>query len=226
MPDRAEAIRARFEALVRPEARSGDACLGEVCLLIGAEADPTCEVERWLMHLDQLAGQLRARFQPGDEPARKLARLVHFLFDEQAFEGDSEDYYNPYNSYLHQVLARRRGMPITLSVVTIEVARRVGLKVAGVPFPTHFLVRHLGDPDVLIDPFHAGRPLDEDEARQLLTKHTGGRVHFEPTMLHPVGWRPIVSRILRNLAASLERAGDLAGAASARERLLLVLGRR
>jgi regulator of sirC expression with transglutaminase-like and TPR domain len=180
----------RFVELVaRPEDRIA---LDEGALLIAAHAYPGLDVAAQLGRLDALADACADR---------TLEALVHHLFVELGIKGNVDDYGDPRNSYLNDVLDRRVGIPIALSVLTIEVGRRLGVPLAGVGMPGHFLVRHLGEPPVLLDPFGAGRLLDDAEAEALF-RSLGGTGPFLPRYLDPVGPRAILSRMLANLQAS------------------------
>lgn len=177
----------RFAELVsRPEA---EIPLGEGALLIAAHAEPDLDVAAELRRLDDLAMGC---------PAPSLDALCRHLFDDLGFSGNTEDYADPRNSYLDQVLSRRVGIPISLSVVTMEVGRRVGVPLAGVGMPGHFLVRHLGEPPVFLNPFGGGRRLDEVGCEAIF-RHLGGTEPFLPHYLDPVGPRAILARMLANL---------------------------
>jgi regulator of sirC expression with transglutaminase-like and TPR domain len=128
--------------------------------------------------------------------------LNEYLFDEEGFRGNRENYDDPRNSYLNEVLDRRTGIPITLAIVYLEVARRAGLKVTGVNFPGHFLVRAAGPvvgDELIIDPFHGGALLSELDCRQLLRKHVGDEVAYDESLLRPATRHDIVVRMLVNL---------------------------
>jgi regulator of sirC expression with transglutaminase-like and TPR domain len=153
----------------------------------------------------------------GHEAAERIARTgrgrmeaVHafneYLYDEQGFAGNREHYDDPRNSFLNEVLERRTGIPITLAVVYLEVARRAGLRVAGINFPGHFLLRALdegmadgGSDFVIIDPFHGGALLSEVDCRELLRQHVGDEAAFDRSLLEPATRHHIVVRMLVNL---------------------------
>jgi regulator of sirC expression with transglutaminase-like and TPR domain len=176
---------ARFEALVQgPEPAIP---LDELTLLVAAHAEPDLDIDRWLTELDDLAARC-------DD--RTFAGVVHHMAAE-GFSGNRVDYYDPSNSYLHHVLERRTGIPITLSIVTIELGRRLGIPVVGVGMPGHFLVRDGADDDAFADPFE-GRFLARDDCERLLSEVQPG-VAFDARHLAPVGTRTIVSRVLANL---------------------------
>jgi regulator of sirC expression with transglutaminase-like and TPR domain len=182
----AESAAARFAALVaRPDE---EIPLDEAALLIAAHARPDLDVAAELARLDELAAGCK-------EPT--LDGLTHHLFDELGFRGNTEHYQDPDNSFLDQVVRRRLGIPITLSVLTIEVGRRIGVALDGVGMPGHFLVRHRADPDSFLDPFGAGHRLDAAGCRDIFTGL--GVTDWQDSFLEPVGARAILSRMLLNL---------------------------
>jgi regulator of sirC expression with transglutaminase-like and TPR domain len=183
------------ELLARPEPTVAP---GDAALLIAAHAHPDLDLDRRHAELDALAEGAPA--EPG--------ALAHHLFVELRFAGNRVDYGDPRNSYLDDVLTRRLGLPITLSVVMIEVARRVGVTVEGVGMPGHFLVRTAGDGSVAgrgdryFDPFDDGAELTaEGCAARFAELHPG--VAFDGAFLDPVGTRAIVTRMLANLEQTL-----------------------
>lgn len=163
--------------------------LDEAALLIARHGDPACDVDAALGALDELAAAV-------EEPT--LESLIRTLFASRGFLGDQTDYYDPRNSYLHEVLARRRGIPITLSVVLMETGRRVGVPLEGVGTPGHFLTRTVGTPAVYVDAFAGGRRMDRAELEGFFARVAPG-IDVEPHLgaLEPV---QIVRRILGNLA--------------------------
>ncbi|HET6811343.1 MAG TPA: transglutaminase-like domain-containing protein [Acidimicrobiales bacterium] len=171
--------------------------LDEACLLVSAHARPGLDVGTALGTLDRLAEGI-------DSFAAWHARL----FTESGFAGDAEDYHAAENSLLDRVLARRRGMPITLAVVGIEVARRAGVPMAGIGMPGHFLLRHTGEPAWFVDPFAGGELLDAAGCEALFRKIADPGVPFRPDYLAPVTNRQIVGRILANLRNTYATAGD------------------
>jgi regulator of sirC expression with transglutaminase-like and TPR domain len=126
--------------------------------------------------------------------------MNHYLFQEVGLQGDRETYDDPANAALPRVIERKRGMPITLSILWMEVARRLGFQAFGVGLPGHFIAGLRLDVGVLhFDPFNAGRPVGEQEAAWLVEQSTGGRIAFDPAMMAPVANRAILSRLVRNL---------------------------
>ena len=176
--------------------------LDEASLLIAAAAKPAVEVDAGLAALDAIAERV---------PAPTLDGLRALLFRDLGFVGNADDYYDPGNSYLDEVIARRIGIPITLAVVMLEVGRRISVPLWGVSMPGHFLVRDKVDPDVYVDPFARGRMLDRDGCIERFHAVHGPGSMFDDSFLEPVGKRAILARILANLetVASMHADRDL-----------------
>ena len=188
---------ARFTELVTgPE---DDLALDEAALLIAAHGQPGLEVAAELRVLDRLASTI---------PDRTLDGWRRHLFVELGYSGDVQRYYDPGNSFLNEVVRRRRGLPITLSVLGMELGRRIGLRLEGVGMPGHFLLRH--QPDVYVDPFDAGRILNRSGCEERFRAVNGPRAAFRTAYLDPVGPRAILARILNNLKAVYTGRGDIA----------------
>ncbi len=192
----------------REAATSADPDLATPALIIARLGYPHLETAAHLAHLHDMgqAAAKRLSVDDGpDAPHGPIDSLNRYLFDEQGFRGNSTDYEDPRNSFLNQVLERRTGIPITLAVVYIEVARRAGVRVDGVNFPGHFLLRFPFGPDedhggaVFVDPFHRGAVMSETDCRTLLKQRAGGAVAFEPGMLAPATKLQILVRMLANL---------------------------
>jgi len=197
------------EMAARPE---HDVDLAEASLLIAGEEYPDLDPVRYLARLDELGSALRheAGGARGEDAVAALNRL---LFEQEGFRGNTEDYYDPRNSFLNDVLDRRTGIPILLCTVYIEVARRAGLAVEGVGLPGHFVVR-LSSPSapLLVDPFHAGTVLTLEDCQRRLDRIYSGRLRLGPAMLVACPRKAILSRMLRNLKAIYVKAGDYARA--------------
>lgn len=187
---------------------SPDPDLAEPALLIARIGYPHLDPTPWLARLDEMgssAAELLSASVQSDTPHGPINSLNGFIFKNQGFVGNTIDYDDPRNSFLNQVLERRTGIPITLALVYIEVARRAGIRVDGVNFPGHFLLRFPLDPDgdhdsaVFIDPFDAGTMLSETDCRALLRTHAGNAVAFEPSLLAPATKQQILGRMLMNL---------------------------
>lgn len=195
-PERSAELRRRFAE----EARSERPDLSTLCLLVGAAADGALDetgLDAAQVELDRLAGQLP--FRPGGSLSWAMA-LHHLLGVQNAFRGSPADYQRLESSLLHEVLRRRRGLPILLSVVWMEVARRAGAAVYGVALPGHFVVG-FGPPEeqALVDPFDGGRVLGGGDVELLVAGATGAPL--DPSMLVPAAPLEVVSRILNNIRA-------------------------
>jgi regulator of sirC expression with transglutaminase-like and TPR domain len=189
------------EMMARPE---DELPLDEAALLISARANQALDVEAQLRRLDGLAGQV---------DRADVSALCQMLFGQLGLRGERERYDDPANSYLDQVLDRRRGIPISLSVLLIEVGRRCGVELEAVGMPGHFLVRDPAVPDLLIDAFNRGRRLDHTGCERLLRSIVGGAAQLTPEMLATTGSWATLGRILANLDRSFERRGDQASLA-------------
>lgn len=187
----------RFAALMSAPAH--DLALDEAALCVAAVAQPGLDVDAELARLDALAAELREATIHG---------LVELLFSSGRFTGNGHDYYDPRNSYLDQVLTRGLGIPITLSVLAIEVGRRTGVPLAGVGMPGHFLVRDEVDRTVFMDPFNHGRLLSPRDCRMLFARTMGRQAPWYDGYLEPVSKVAIVERMVANLRLGFQRADD------------------
>jgi len=208
--------RERFAAIAHLAERQID--LGEAALVIAAEEQPGLNPDPWLDRLDDLGERLRPRLHRSRNDLDRLAALLDMLFGEEGLRGNADDYYDPRNSYLNEVLDRRLGIPITLAIVCLEVGRRVGVPLEGVGFPGHFLLRLGNHPHVLVDPFDAGRLMTQRDCEELLARLTNGEMQFSPRLLRTAGPRQIIHRILNNLRGVYLSRGE-------HDRLLPVLDR-
>ena len=189
--------------------RDEDIDLARAALLLARPAYPGLALDPYLTKLDSMAAAIRARGGSDVGGREAVAEINRQLFEVEGFRGNERDYYDPRNSYLNEVLDRKLGIPITLSVVYLEVGRRVGLPVLGVGLPGHFLVKVLMPAgDLLLDPFHGGEALTPDACQERLDRVYGGLVRLEPAMLLPVTKRQILVRILNNLKATYMTRGD------------------
>jgi regulator of sirC expression with transglutaminase-like and TPR domain len=195
------------QAVGREDARID---LAQACLLIAQDAYPALDVERYLGEIERMALRLRARMPETSAVEERIAALNEFLFGELRYRGNADDYYDPRNSYLNDVIDRKTGIPITLSVLYMELGRRVGLPLEGVSFPGHFLVRmQLRGGLIVLDPFAGGLPQSEAELRSRLKRVIPEGVAEDVPVaelpldqfLEPASKRQILTRLLRNLKA-------------------------
>ncbi len=212
------------ELMARDEAEID---LARACLLIAQDAYPGLDVEGYLGEIERHAARLRGRLPKARDAGERVEALNQFLFDELGFSGNADHYYDPRNSYLNEVLDRRTGIPLTLSVLYLEVGRRIGLALEGVSFPGHFLVRlPLRGSMLVLDPFSGGEPQSEADLRarlrRVIPEGAAGPVPVEELpldqFLEPAGKRQILARLLRNLKGIYREADKP-------ERLLAVLNR-
>lgn len=218
-----ERERARAELLASAARPADQVDLCEAALWIAAEARPSLSVPQYLARIDELAAAANAALGACDA-ASGAARLVRFLHVEQGFTGNAEDYYDARNSYLDQVLERRTGIPITLSILWVGIARRLGLDAAGVSFPGHFLAR-VEQPDgnpIVIDAF-SGRLLGERECQALWERAAGQPARFDAAMIRPAPPREVLARVLRNLKQIHAQRGELEEALRCSEGILALL---
>jgi regulator of sirC expression with transglutaminase-like and TPR domain len=189
-------LNAALGALARDPAAPVD--VAELALSLAREEYPQLDVEAYLGELNGMA--LEARNFLGGDLRCRVAGLCRYLFHEMGYRGNKQDYYDPRNSYLNDVMDRRIGIPITLSLLMMALGQRVGLTVAGIGLPGHFIVKAVSaDRQILIDPFHGGRVLTFDECEILIRQVTG--LPFEATCasLRASPLAQIVKRMLTNL---------------------------
>ena len=214
-----------FEELISQDDAKID--LARACLMIAQDPYPGLDVNRYLGELERLAIRLRARMPQSYAAEERVVALNQFLFDDLGFRGNAEDYYDPRNSYLNEVLERKTGIPITLAVLYMEIGRRIGLPLEGVSFPGHFLVRlRLRGGTLVLDPFSGGAPQSEADLRSRLQRVIPeGAAADVPVaelpleqFLEPATKRQILARLLRNLKGIYREADEP-------QRLLEVLNR-
>ena len=179
----------------KPEA---DIRLDRAALYLAGEEYPEIDVHSYLAELDAFASQIALREIAETAPADLARAIAHYLFDQVGLHGNTGEYYSPENSYLNRVLETRTGIPITLSLIFLEVARRLGLRCSGVGLPGHFIVG-LDDTGEYLDPFNAGTMLSAEDCRNLVQNMSGGRLEWTDQVLAPYTKRDVLFRILNNL---------------------------
>jgi regulator of sirC expression with transglutaminase-like and TPR domain len=190
-----------FAALVRSEIDDERIDLLRAALTFARVEDPQLDIEHYVRRVDELATRVAEQIQEPDDPGQIIAALNHVLFQEEMFRGNTVDYYSPRNSFLHDVLDRRLGIPITLALVYMEVARRVSFQLFGVGMPGHFLLKHydVDGHSILIDAFERGSIVTEEDCRQKLDSIYSGQLALQPEFLLPVTRRQMLTRMLNNL---------------------------
>ena len=216
-----EIARNRFREIVSGE--DEEINLAEASLLIAAEEYPRLNVDLYLEKLDRFGDLARERSAEARDDYDMINAINNTLFEDLGFRGNRKNYYDPRNSFMNEVIDLRLGIPITLTVVYIEVARRIGFPVQGVGLPGHFIARHSRDgEDIFIDPFNEGRLLGELGCAELLNEMSGGQVHLNPSHLSAVTNKQILSRMLANLLGIYAGSNDYSRALAATERILLI----
>jgi regulator of sirC expression with transglutaminase-like and TPR domain len=220
--------RKAFEALIAGDDDAID--LAQAALLIACEEYTDLNVAHYMDKLDSLAQEVRDIFGLSTTetstrlpPERILEAMNYILFELKHFQGNSADYYNPCNSFLNDVLDRHTGIPITLSLLYMEVGKRLGLQIDGVGLPWHFIVRcRLASDIVYIDPFAGGRFLTEHDCYELVQHHLKAKVKFNPQWLEPVSKKQLLLRLLGNLKHIYIFQVDYERALSVCDRILLL----
>ena len=219
MNDAVRRARASFTALAAGPTEAIP--LAEAALLIAAEEYPDLDVGAYLARLDALADDVRGEADNTGDAAAASAALATFLYERQLFRGNDVDYYDPRNSFLNEVIERRLGIPITLSILYMEVARRVGLVVEGVGLPGHFLIRVV-EAGTYVDPFLGRANLSEADCVERVQRIHGRDLAFDRSMLAPQSNRQVLTRVLTNLLAIYKARDDSVRARSALDRMLLL----
>ena len=223
------ALDAFAELLGREDSRID---LARACLMIAQDAYPGLDVERYLGEIERMAHRLRGRVPQEQGAEERVVALNQFLFDDLGYWGNTGDYYDPRNSYLNEVIDRRTGIPLTLSILYMELGRRIGLPLQGVSFPGHFLVRlSLRRGTLVLDPFAGGAPQSESELRQRLQRVIpDGATDSVPVaglpldqFLEPASNRQILARMLRNLKGIYREADKPESMLDVLNRMLLVV---
>lgn len=204
---------------------SGEAqSVEEAALVIAEESKPGMKRAPALEELDAMAARVKKRLR-GDASAMSQAEaLAEVVYGEYGFTGNRDDYYDPRNSYLDDVLLRRTGIPITLAVILIAVGRRAGVLVEGIGFPGHFLARVGGEDGILLDPFDGGHVLSRADLESLAKRYLGDPAMLRPEHLEVASTETMTVRMLVNLQHAHRRRGDFARAMLAVDRLVDLTG--
>ncbi|MGF1499277.1 MAG: SirB1 family protein [Elainellaceae cyanobacterium] len=213
--------RQRFTLEVRqPEEQIN---LAATALYIAQEEYPDLDVEEYLNALDTMALEIQERLPAEFYPLKVIRGINQYLYEDLGFAGNTANYYDPDNSYLNCVIDRRLGIPITLSLVYLEVARRVGLPMVGVNMPGHFLIRpDLPEMEIFVDPFHQGEVLFMQDCQDRLNSIYGRQVLLRPEFFKPIATKRLLSRMLTNLKFIYLNRGEMAKTLAAIERILLI----
>lgn len=213
--------RRRFEEIAgRPDPLLD---LVEASLVIALEENPAVDIDRHLDEVESWSEAVRGRLEGSRDVERIVDTINRLLFDEEGFHGEDEDYYDPRSALLSEALERHAGLPITLSILYIELSRRAGVDAAGISLPGRFLVKFSGAFGVVIvDPFDGGRVLSTLELQKILDGLYGGGVRLREHHLRSFSPREILARELAQLKAAYLARHDLARAAASMDRLLIL----
>ncbi len=215
----------RFSDAVAPQRLRINLC--EAALMCAQDFYPGLDIAASMREIAAMAEVLKRRLPPDFSTTHRLLALNNYLFTELGFSGDGENYYDPRNSFLNEVLLRKTGIPITLSILYIELGQRIGLKLAGVSFPGHFLVKiRVTGGDLVLDPYDHGRSLSEEDLRERLERFTGKEAAQSlplEDLLESASPRQILARLLRNLKAIYLEAKDHQRALAVMNRLVVLL---
>jgi regulator of sirC expression with transglutaminase-like and TPR domain len=215
---------AAFAELLAISARDGGAFpLDRACLLVSASIDPQTDITACETTLDDLAGRAAIAATRSSEPYAQVAALIETIFTRGGFHGNSVSYGDSSNSLLAHVIENRTGIPISLSIVLMETARRIGLQLDGVGLPAHFVVR-FPDPTsrLFIDPFHGGAIIDESDCRALVGRVYGGNLAWRDDFLASIEPRAILKRLVLNLKNALSNEKKYVAALAAIQLQLVI----
>jgi regulator of sirC expression with transglutaminase-like and TPR domain len=174
--------------------------LDRAALAVAMEEYPGLNISEYLRRLDAIAARVEILVGVDRSPVNIIESINEILFVEEGLFGNDEDYYDPRNSCLNQVLDRRLGIPISLAIIYIEVAKRLSFMIQGVGLPGHFLVKHAAEGrDIIVDPFNRGKIMTFNDCQELLDRIHNGKVEMSPALLQPLDKRGIVTRLLYNL---------------------------
>jgi regulator of sirC expression with transglutaminase-like and TPR domain len=213
--------RARFARIVSAPEPAFD--LAAASLLVALDEYPALDVEGYLSRIDDWSSEIRERIDGSKDVELILESINRFLFEEEGFHGDAGDPYDPRTTFLNEVLDHHAGLPIALSIVYIEISRRLGLVLTGVALPGRFLVKvATGGGEIYIDPFDDGRVLSSAECQAILDQVYGGGVRLREHHLRSVSRREIVQRFLAHLKAMYLAHDEVEKATATIDRLLIL----
>lgn len=197
--------------------------LERAALYLAQEDYPEMDVEEYLNALDKMAADVKERSPNESYPLKIIQAINRYLYDDLGFVGNTADYYDPRNSFLNEVLDRRTGIPITLSLVYLAIAKRVGLPMVGINMPGHFLIRPvIEEAEICVDPFHYGEILFPQDCQERLAQVYRHPVDLKPAFLEAVSVRQYLARMLTNLKVVYSNRGELEKTLAAIDRLLLL----
>lgn len=197
--------------------------LARAALFLAQEEYPALEPDEWINALDTMAAEIGDRMPAERYPLRIVRTINQYLYDDLGFAGNTQDYYDPRNSYLNEVIERRTGIPITLSLVYLELARRLDFPMVGIGMPGHFLIRpDQPEMEIFVDAFNQGEVLFEEDCQQRLNQLYGRQVPIKPEFFEPVSARQFLARMLTNLKLIYLNQGEWQKALAAIDRVLML----
>ncbi len=207
------------------EIQQPDECidLARAALYIAQEEYPYLDPEEYLNALDTMAVELEERLPQERYPLRMIQSINQYLYDDLGFAGNKQDYYDPRNSFLNEVIDRRLGIPISLALVYVEVAKRIDFPMVGIGMPGHFLIRpNLPEIEIFVDVFNGGEVMFPQDCQEKLTQIYQHSVKLQPELLAPVTKKQFLVRMLTNLKYNYLNQQELEKALAAVERILLL----
>jgi len=197
--------------------------LERAALYIAQEEYPDLDVDEYLNALDMMADDVREQLPIESYPLKILKTINHYLYGNLGFAGNTENYYDPRNSFFNDVIDRRTGIPITLSLVYLAIAQRLDFPMVGIGMPGHFLIRPIQeDMDIFVDAFSQGEILFPQDCQDRLNQMSGQSVEMQPQFLAAVTSRQFLARMLTNLKATYLDRGEMEKVLAAIERILLL----
>ncbi len=197
--------------------------LDRASLVMALEEYPELDISEYLRQIDMLAARAEVLIGIDRTPVNVIEGINETLFVQEGLRGNTEDYFDPRNSYLNEVLDRKLGIPISLSVLYMEVAKRIGFAVRGVGFPGHFLIKHVaGEKEIIVDPFNMGRILTWNDCQELLDKMYKDAGAINASLLQPMEKRAILMRMLFNLKGIYTQKEQYLKALSVIEKILML----
>jgi regulator of sirC expression with transglutaminase-like and TPR domain len=161
---------------------------------------PDLDIEQYIQKISQMGRTLKESTNDVKNPTYLVSILNEFLFENQGFIGEIDDYYNPKNNFLNEVIDKKSGLPITMSILYVELAKFIGLDLKIIGFPSHVLVKY--NEEMILDPFNDGRLLDIDDLQEILDRNFDGQLEFEPEFLDEIKPEQVLVRLARNLKNS------------------------
>ncbi|MDT9188077.1 MAG: transglutaminase-like domain-containing protein [Limnospira sp. PMC 894.15] len=209
-----------YEEISQPENQID---LAKAALYIAREHQPYFNHLEYLQHLDRMAADVLERLEKPAYPMRIIKAINHYLYDELGFRGNRTEYYDPKNSFFNQVIDRRTGIPITMSLVYLEIAKRMDFPMVGIGMPGHFLIKpEFEDAGIYVDAFGRGEVLFPEDCELRLSEIYGQPMKLRPEFLNPIAPRQFLRRMLQNLKAIYMNVGEFEEALKVVERIVIL----